>query len=104
MTRLLQTTMVFFTHLLGKDERPISGVFHAMFVLARTIYGFNQLLKNPDVHLETHQNSSHYNEANNKLPFNDKAEVIEKSGKLTEVGNRIMKDCVVLVEECKYKV
>ena len=22
-----------------KDERPISGVYHAMFVLARTIYG-----------------------------------------------------------------
>ncbi|HFQ5441791.1 TPA: HEXXH motif-containing putative peptide modification protein [Vibrio vulnificus] len=91
-----------------KDERPISGVFHAMFVLARTIYGFNQLLKNPDVHLETHQISSHYNEANNELPFTDKfyqtVEVLEKSGKLTEFGNRIMKDCVVLVEECKYKV
>ncbi|MEZ8844781.1 HEXXH motif-containing putative peptide modification protein [Vibrio splendidus] len=91
-----------------KDERPISGVFHAMFVLARTIYGFNQLLANPDIELKKTDIISHYNEANNKLSFTDKflqtVEVTDRSERLTNFGVNIRNDCVTLVERCKYQV
>lgn len=91
-----------------KDERPISGVYHAMFVLARTIYGFNHLLSNPDIELKQSDISSHYNEANNQLPFTEKffqtVEVIEQSGRLTPFGQKVMNDCISLVKECQYRV
>ncbi|UXI02516.1 aKG-HExxH-type peptide beta-hydroxylase [Photobacterium sp. TY1-4] len=91
-----------------KDERPISGVYHAMFVLARTIYGFNLLLDNPKIALDPKDICSHYNEANNHLPFTDKfhqtVAVLEKSGKLTGFGDKIMKDCVALVKGCHHYI
>ncbi|MEZ8695139.1 HEXXH motif-containing putative peptide modification protein [Vibrio splendidus] len=91
-----------------KDERPISGVYHAMFVLARTIYGFNQLLSNSDIEFKQTDISSHYNEANNEKIFTEKffqtVEVIEYSGRVTPFGQKIMSDCINLVKGCQYLV
>ncbi|MGI3038153.1 aKG-HExxH-type peptide beta-hydroxylase [Vibrio diabolicus] len=88
------------------DYRPLSGVYHAMFVLARTIYAFDaliqaNLLKDKDI-------KSHYNEANNDTSFKEKfrqtVQVIKQSGKLTSFGDRILNDCIELVENCKSSI
>lgn len=84
------------------DYRPISGVVHAMFVLARTIYAFDALI-NTDL-VEPSLIRSNYNEANNDLPFKDKffqtVDVARKSGKLTKFGEKLTADCVELVNKC----
>ncbi|WP_045500525.1 aKG-HExxH-type peptide beta-hydroxylase [Vibrio hyugaensis] len=88
------------------DYRPLSGVYHAMFVLARTIYAFDSLIQAK--FLKENDIKSHYNEANNKILFKEKfrqtVQVIKQSGKLTSFGNRILKDCIELVENCKSSI
>ncbi|MCG9781653.1 HEXXH motif-containing putative peptide modification protein [Vibrio brasiliensis] len=85
-----------------RDCRPLSGVYHAMFVLARTIYGFEALLNKKLLQPEDIQ--SHYNEANNDTPFKEKfrqtAHVLASSGKLTEFGSQLLADCSKLVNDC----
>ncbi|WP_116964096.1 HEXXH motif-containing putative peptide modification protein [Fastidiosibacter lacustris] len=86
------------------DYRPISGVFHAMFVLARTIYTFNYLLQAEISNLSYEDISSHYNEANNTLKFKEKfrqtVNVLNSSKKLTVFGEKIINDCIELVHKC----
>jgi|GEM_PF-786876 hypothetical protein len=84
------------------DYRPLSGVYHAMFVLARTIYAFNSLIQNRLLSPENIK--SHYNEANNETAFKEKfrqtVEVLKKSEKLTFFGNKLLNNCVDLVNNC----
>ena len=88
------------------DYRPLSGVYHAMFVLARTIYLFDCLLKNNI--LKKEDIKSHYNEQNNETPFKDKFQqtvnVINDSGKLTLFGSKLMSDCEGLVKSCEHYI
>ncbi|MDO6704947.1 HEXXH motif-containing putative peptide modification protein [Photobacterium sp. 1_MG-2023] len=85
------------------DRRPLSGVYHAMYVLSRTIFAFNQLLQNDVIRVTDIK--SHYNEANNHTSFQNKffqtVEVIESSRKMTAFGNKLLDDCVQLVNDCK---
>ncbi len=85
------------------DYRPLSGVYHAMFVLARTIYGFEALLNHKLLRPEDIE--SHYNEANNDTPFKEKfrqtVNVLGSSRKLTTFGARLLEDCSELVDNCQ---
>jgi hypothetical protein len=84
------------------DYRPLSGVYHAMFVLARTIYTFNYFIQNKLLSPENIK--SHYNEANNETAFKEKfrqtVEVLQKSEKLTFFGNKLLNNCADLVNKC----
>ncbi|MGF1740595.1 HEXXH motif-containing putative peptide modification protein [Vibrio profundum] len=90
------------------DHRPLSGVYHAMFVLARTIYTFNYFFDSDSLDFSINDISSHYNEANNHLSFNDKffktVKVLNESQKLTDFGRKIMDDCINLVFSCQHKI
>lgn len=85
------------------DHRPLSGVYHAMYVLARTIFAFDMLLRNNVI--RTDEIKSHYNEANNHTSFKNKffqtVKVIESSRKMTSFGNKLLDDCVQLVDGCE---
>ncbi|QUJ69822.1 hypothetical protein KDD30_24225 (plasmid) [Photobacterium sp. GJ3] len=85
------------------DHRPLSGVYHAMYVLARTIFAFDMLLQNSVI--REVEIKSHYNEANNNTPFKDKffqtVKVIESSRKMTSFGNKLLDDCIQLVDGCE---
>ncbi|WP_237583230.1 hypothetical protein, partial [Photobacterium halotolerans] len=85
------------------DNRPLIGIYHAMFVLARTIFAFDQNLQNGVIRQTDIK--SHYNEANNSTPFKEKffqtVSVIESSKKTTKFGQKLLSDCVQLVDDCK---
>ncbi len=86
------------------NYRPLSGVYHAMFVLARTIHMFNTLLENDA--LRKSDIKSHYNERNNETSFKNKfhqtVNVINNSGKLTHFGSKLMSNCERLVNSCNH--
>ncbi|WP_330927439.1 aKG-HExxH-type peptide beta-hydroxylase [Candidatus Sororendozoicomonas aggregata] len=88
------------------DYRPLSGVYHAMFVLARTIYAFNNLIENS--FLNKDDVKSHYNESNNSTPFKEKfyqtVRVLRESGKLTLFGEKLVSDCENLVNACNSNI
>ncbi|MBN3815908.1 hypothetical protein G3N57_04500 [Paraburkholderia sp. Se-20369] len=88
-----------------QDRRPMSAIFHAMFVLSRTIFSFDRLLSNSASGLSPWDIKSNYNEANNAIPFKEKffqtVTVIEQSNKATAFGKKILEDCVSLVEHSR---
>jgi len=90
---------------LRKDLRPMSGLFHAMFVLARLV----QLEKNVVTHpkymdVKSKWNVSYNNAGNNapiKEKFFDAFSTISQHGILTPLGNKILANCEEMVTNRK---
>jgi hypothetical protein len=79
---------------LRREKRPLSGIYHAMFVLARTMYMIRVLQKHPDFDPETDSIASAYNNAGNSSSFEQKFQdcwtVLKDHAKLTTVGMKLM--------------
>lgn len=91
-----------------RDSRPLSAIFHAMFVLARTIYIFDKIHLNAPNSLDFGNIRTNYNERGNnasfKIKFIQTAEVVSKNAKLTAYGKRIFDGCLQMVNDCKLNI
>lgn len=81
--------------------RPIGGIYHAMFVLARTIYIFNLFRKHSIYQKHFEHIKTSYNEQENDedfiTKFNQTYRVIKENARLTKIGTLILNNCADLV-------
>lgn len=86
-----------FRSALRKDLRPLSGIFHAMVVLARIIYTMSKLDQSGILKRESIKIMPPRNNALNTDPylfkFNDLLEVIEQNAELSNVGWEVVDSC-----------
>lgn len=79
---------------LRKDLRPLSGIYHAMFVLARTIRMIKVFKQSKIYKDEIAKISTSYNQAKNSASFEDKFieayNTLNKNAKLTPKGKKLM--------------
>jgi hypothetical protein len=79
---------------LRREKRPLSGIYHAMFVLARTMRAVRALEAHPDFDPATETIASAYNNAGNSASFAKKFEdcwsVLKEHARLTELGAALM--------------
>jgi hypothetical protein len=77
--------------------RPMIGIYHAMFVLARTLRVFNKLKKDGQYQELISQVKTSYNEQENEedfiVKFEDAYTIIKQNAKLTEIGNKLLESC-----------
>lgn len=79
---------------LRKEKRPLSGIYHALFVLARSMYAI-KLLENSNTYnpitdlVETAYNNAG-NNASFEQKFNDCWVLIKENAKLTEIGEKLL--------------
>ena len=83
------------------SDRPMSGIYHAMFVLARTIYTFNLFKKHTLYKPLFAQIKTSYNEQGNDddfiTKFNLTYKIIKENAHLTTLGTLILNNCADLV-------
>lgn len=91
-----------------RDSRPLSAIYHAAFVLARTIYVFDEINKSNALALDVRRIRTNYNEQGNDALFKDKflqvLNVIYGSAVLTEYGKSLIESCQKMVEECQLEI
>lgn len=82
---------------LRTEPRPLSGIYHAMFVLARTIRAIRLFQRCGEYGPEIRHVATQYNNAKNPASFEDKfceaAEVIEQNAALSSLGGSIYGSC-----------
>lgn len=86
---------------LRRELRPLSGIYHAMFVLARTIRMKNIFSKTEQYLAKVSSMSTQYNNSKNgdsfEKKFLDAVGVIRSDARLSPVGEDIMEQCVEMV-------
>ena len=91
-----------------RDSRPLSAIYHAAFVLARTIYVFDKIYKSNSCALDFSRVRTNYNERGNDEPFKDKflqtLDVIYRNAMLTEYGRSLIESCQKIVDECQVEI
>ncbi|MBD2801446.1 hypothetical protein ID854_13505 [Xenorhabdus sp. M] len=79
---------------LRREARPLSGIYHAMFVLARTMRILKKLSSYHDYDPILERVDTAYNNANNSASFEEKFydcwNIILENAKLTELGKKLM--------------
>lgn len=79
---------------LRREPRPLSGILHALFVLARTIRAQRCLMSHPTYDHARDQINSAYNNSGNAASFEAKLAdcwmILAQHAKLTEVGSRLV--------------
>jgi hypothetical protein len=79
---------------LRREKRPLSGIYHAMFVLARTMHMIRALQNHSSFNPETDSIASAYNNAGNSHSFEKKFEdcwtVLKDHARLTKLGENLM--------------
>ena len=82
-------------------DRPLGGIYHAMFVLARTIYIFNLFKKHAVYQKYSKHIKTSYNEQGNDddfiTKFNQTYQIIKDNAHLTSLGTLILNNCADLV-------
>ena len=81
---------------LRRGERPLSGIFHAMFVLARTIRAVRLFAEIPELAAAVENMSTAYNNLRNPAPFEQKFEqacAALADAELTPVGQGLLEGC-----------
>lgn len=86
---------------LRTEPRPLSGIFHAMFVLARTIRAIRNLREIDELRADIDAMSTSYNYAKNPASFEEKfletQATILQHGSLTLRGQELLADCMQMV-------
>jgi HEXXH motif-containing protein len=89
-----------FSSPLRPDPRPMSGIFHAMFVLARITYTYNRFKNNERFMSHAHRWDAAHNSANNHMTplakFCETFDTVIKHGKLSPLGHSIAESCFKL--------
>ena len=79
------------------EPRPPYAIYHAMFVLARTIHVFRQMAHKTRYAADLARVSTSYNNAGNDLSFEDKFkmtyDVLKNDVRLTAIGARLLESC-----------
>ncbi|MEP7031031.1 MAG: HEXXH motif-containing putative peptide modification protein [Pseudolabrys sp.] len=79
------------------EPRPAYAIYHAMFVLSRTIHVFRKMRKMTRYAADLAGVSTSYNNAGNDLSFEDKFkmtyDVLKNDVRLTDVGGRLLESC-----------
>ena len=82
-------------------DRPIGGIYHAMFVLARTIYIFSLFKKHSLYQKHFEHIKTSYNEQENDddfiVKFNLAYRIIKENAHLTTIGALLLNNCADLV-------
>lgn len=82
------------------EPRPISGVLHAMFVLARTIRCLDIFRSNEKYRRDVNRLPTSYNQANNPAPFEeqfiDAYVTVRDNAKLTRLGQELLESSRVM--------
>lgn len=88
---------------LRRDARPLSGIFHAMFVLSRIIRVFARLERsNRYDKLSPHVDNSENNASNSASPlekFGDAHKTLMKNARLTPLGSALMESSWTMAHE-----
>lgn len=86
-----------------KEGRPLSGIYHAMFVLSRIIRSISRFRKNKKYE-DYHDNftAEYNNESGISIEdkFYDTCKTIEKYAQLTDIGQAIFSSCKSTVSNC----
>lgn len=86
------------------EPRPMSGVFHAMFVLARTIRCLNIFRAYPKFTAEVNRLPTSYNQANNPAPleeqFMDAYATVRDNARLTAFGAKVLESSRLMALGC----
>lgn len=86
---------------LRTEPRPMSGIYHAMFVLARTIRVLRLFKAIPTFADAISQMSTGYNQAKNPASLEDKffdtVDTIRKNAHLTDFGTELLEGSIALV-------
>lgn len=79
------------------EPRPAYAIYHAMFVLARTIHVFRKMARLERYAADLAKVSTSYNNAGNDLSFEDKFkmtyDVLKNEVRLTAVGAKLLESC-----------
>ena len=72
-----------------KDKRPMTGIFHAFFVLARIIYVFNKLQSS--IHELPSSSLEELRKRNKilRIKFDESVQIMKQSAKFTNLGSEI---------------
>lgn len=91
-----------------KQARPLSAIYQAAFVLARTIYVFEKIYKADPSALDFSKVRTNYNERGNEASFKDKffqtLGVVYEHAELTVYGKSLIKSCQEMVEGCEITI
>lgn len=83
---------------LRREPRPLSGILHALFVLARTIRAQNRLISHPSYDAVRDQINSAYNNSGNTASFevklNDCWVTLSQHARLTATGKRLVSNAM----------
>lgn len=85
---------------LRRGERPMSGIFHAMFVLARTIRAKRLFEAIPGLEADVAEMTTAYNNRQNPAPFEQKfaeAHATLADANFTPVGRALYESCAEMV-------
>ena len=81
---------------LRNELRPINGVFHAMYVLARVVRIFNILKKHKEYLEDLEKVKYNFNNAKNNTSFekkfDDAYEIVKNNAKLTPFGKKFLSE------------
>lgn len=87
---------------LRSEPRPLSGIFHAMFVLARIIRSLSRFAQDPRYAADVSTMSTAYNNARNSAPLRQKFEdafaVVAENAELSPLGARLLDGCRAMVD------
>jgi len=86
-----------FSSPLRPGGRPLSAIYHAMFVLARTIRAVNIFRRSEAHRADVERMSTSYNYAKNPAGFEQKFretyETVKVNARLTPLGSRLLESC-----------
>lgn len=89
-----------FSSPLRTEPRPLSGIFHAYFVLARTIDGAARLKEQAGIELSSAYNNKK-NDASFLQKFQDCEVTLAKNAAFTSVGGRLFEQCRKVVNDIR---
>jgi len=88
---------------LRQEPRPLSGILHAAFVLARTMRGISMLNENGSYDPARHPISTAYNNKKNPASFREKfddcIETLQKHAKFTDFGAELFSEMQVFADQ-----
>lgn len=103
LDRLFENDDKLYRSPLRTEPRPMSGIFHALFVLARTIRILGIARQLPQHKEEVNNMAVGYNQAKNPATFVEKFDdcvaTVKQNAVLTELGKELLENCITLVKD-----
>lgn len=102
---IIDETDELFTSPLRRTDRPLSAIYHAMFVLSRTVLIFDRIYNSTTTLIDFSKVKINYNERKSSTPFKEKflqtVDVIRKNAILSETGTSLLEGCIDIVNQSR---